>query len=65
MKTPNDLWDDIGSLSEDEMFHVVTKLFAIYEAEFTRDPESIECRNFFRNLSNVISQTTECNSNRR
>jgi hypothetical protein len=65
MKTPNDLWDDIGSLSEDEMFHVITKLFAIYETQFGRDPDNTECRNFFNNLDNVISQTMECNSNRR
>ena len=31
MKTADDIWEDIGSLSEDEMFHVITKLFDIYD----------------------------------
>jgi hypothetical protein len=65
MKTPNDIWDDIGSLSEDEMFHVMTKLFALYENQYEKNPDDIECSNFFRNLDNVISQTSQCHSNRR
>lgn len=65
MKTPNEIWDDIGSLSEDEMFHVMTKLFAIYESQYEHAPDNIECKNFFRNLDNVISETSQCNSNRR
>ena len=65
MKTPNEIWDDIGSLSENEMFHIVTKLFAIYESLYENAPDNIECKNFFRNLDNVIRQTSQCNSNRR
>ncbi len=65
MKTPDDLWEDIGSLSEDEAFHVITKLFAFYEEQFKKQPDDHESLNFFNNLANAITQTTECNSNRR
>ena len=65
MKTADDLWEDIGSLSEDEMFHVMTKLFDTYENKIKENPDSQEALEFFKNLGNVISQTRECNSNRR
>lgn len=65
MKTPDDIWDDIGSLSEAELFHVMTKLYAIYEAQLKQNPTDEESLNFFKHLDNTISQTAECNSNRR
>jgi hypothetical protein len=65
MKTADDIWEDLGSLSEDEMFHVVTKLFDIYDVGLKHDPADKEALNFFRNLGNVINQTSQCNSNRR
>ncbi|MEN8135570.1 MAG: hypothetical protein ABFS18_08560 [Thermodesulfobacteriota bacterium] len=65
MRSINDLWGDIGELSEDEMLHVITKLFAMYETELQRDPDNEEALKFFWNLDNVITQTCECNSNRR
>jgi hypothetical protein len=65
MKTADDIWEDLGSLSEDEMFHVMTKLFDIYDAELKRNPADKDALNFFKNLGNVISQTNQCNSNRR
>ena len=65
MKTADDIWEDIGSLSDDEMFHVITKLFDIYDNELKQNPANSEALNFFKNLDNVISQTSQCNSNRR
>ena len=65
MKTADDIWEDIGSLSDDEMFHVITKLFDIYDNELKQIPTNSEALNFFKNLDNVISQTSQCNSNRR
>ena len=65
MKTVDDIWEDIGSLSDDEMFHVITKLFDIYDNELKQIPTNSEALNFFKNLDNVISQTSQCNSNRR
>ena len=65
MKSSNDLWEELGSLAEDELFHVVTKLFATYEEELKRQPDSVEVANFFKHLDNAITLTTQCNSNRR
>ena len=65
MRSIIDLWGDIGELSEDEILHVVTKLFAAYEADLQHDPDNEEVLKFFKNLDNAISQTRECNSNRR
>lgn len=65
MRSINDLWGDIGELSEDETLHVITKLFAVYEAELQVDPDNKDALKFFHNLENVIIQTCECNSNRR
>jgi len=65
MRSINDLWGDIGELSENETLHVITKLFAVYEAEWQLDPEREDVLKFFRNLDNAITQTCECNSNRR
>ncbi|MGV1100048.1 hypothetical protein ACUUL3_11650 [Thiovibrio sp. JS02] len=65
MKTANEIWDALGALSEDELFHVITRLFAFYEGELQRDPDSREARLFFRNLAAAITQTGQCNSNRR
>ena len=65
MRSINDMWGELGDLSEDETLHVVTKLFAVYEAELQRNPEDEGVQKFFRNLDSIISQTRECNSNRR
>lgn len=47
LKTVNDIWEDLGALSEDELFHVITKLFALYEDALKREPEHAEARHFF------------------
>ncbi len=65
MKSVDELWDDIGSLAEEEALHVITKLYASYEAKLSRDPDNQACRQFFQELDNAISQTLECNLNRR
>lgn len=65
MKNPNDIWGDLGELPEEEIIHVLTKLFATYEDQFKKDPNNRQAMNFFRNLDNSISQTSQCNLNRR
>ena len=65
MKKPDELWDDIGSLPEEQLFHVITKLFGFYDDILKREPNSREALLFFRNLDVSISQTLQCNSNRR
>lgn len=65
MRSTIDLWDNIGELAEDEILQVITRLFTVYEAELQREPDNATALQFFRNLDNVITQTCECNSNRR
>lgn len=65
MRSIIDLWGDLGALSEDETLHVITKLFAFYEGKLQLEPENEEVLAFFRNLDNAITQTSECNGNRR
>jgi hypothetical protein len=65
MRSPNDLWEAIGSLAEDETTHVITKLFTMYEERLAKDPEDENALLFFRNLDTAISQSTLCNLNRR
>lgn len=61
----SELWDALGSLPEEEMPHVVTRLFALYEARLQQNPEDPEAWQFFRNLNLAINETCQCNSNRR
>ena len=55
----------MGSLPEDDVFQVLTRLFTIYEERGNRNPADSEALNFFRNLENAISQASQCNSNRK
>ena len=59
------LWDALGSLPEEEMTHVITRLFALYKARLQQNPDDPEALHFFKNLDLAITQTCQCNSNRR
>ncbi len=65
MKSINDLWEDMGKIHEDDYTHVLTKLFITYEANLKNNPQDTESKNFFQHLDNAMSQTSECNLNRR
>ena len=65
MKSSNDIWADLGELPEEEVIHMMTKLFVIYEEKIKNNPEDREALNFFKNLDNSICQTNQCNLNRR
>jgi len=65
MKTPNDIWGELGELPEEEAMHVITKLFALYEDRLNKNPEDQNALLFFKNLDNAISLTSQCNLNRR
>lgn len=65
MKSPNDIWSDLGELPDEEVIHLMTKLFAIYEEKLKNYPEDREALNFFKNLDSSLSQTSQCNLNRR
>ena len=61
----SELWDALGSLPEEEMAHVVTRLFALYEARLRQNPGDAEALHFFSNLNRAVTETSQCNSNRR
>ena len=65
MKTPNDIWGELGELPEEEIMHVMTKLFALYEDRLNKNPDDQAALIFFINLNNAIEQTSQCNLNRR
>ena len=65
MKSPNDIWADLGELPDEEVIHMMTKLFAVYEKKLKNKPGDQEALNFFKNLDNSISQTIQCILNRR
>lgn len=65
MRTANELWEEIGSLADDETMHVITKLFSMYEDLYKKNPQDENALLFFRNLDTAISQSTICNLNRR
>lgn len=62
---PNDLWEKIGSMSEEELPHVLTRLFFTYEEVLQHDSGNPSAREFFQKLANAIDQTAGCNLNRR
>ena len=65
MKSPDDLWAELGELPDEEVINMLTKLFAMYEEILKKNPKNREALNFFRNLDISISQTSQCNLNRR
>jgi mannose-6-phosphate isomerase class I len=65
MTTTNDLWELLGDTERDDIPHVLTKLFAIYEEKLQLHPEDPTAIDFFKHLSQALSQVDECNLNRR
>lgn len=65
MKSPNDIWEALGDIDDEEAQHVLSKLFVMYEELVTRNGESQETDRFFQNLDNAIELSRECNLNRR
>lgn len=65
MRSPNDIWEALGDIDDEEAQHVLSKLFVMYEDLVTRNGESQETNRFFQNLDNAIELSQECNLNRR
>ncbi len=61
----NKLWGDLGELEEEEAIHVLTKLFETYETLHNQKPDDTAVLDFFNRLDAAMSQTRECNLNRR
>lgn len=68
MRRPNQLWEAIGDIDPEETGHVLTRLFVMYEQLLQNNPDDhkgLEALNFFKNLDIALTQTGECNLNRR
>ncbi|BHH85488.1 hypothetical protein [Desulforhopalus sp. 52FAK] len=65
MRSPNELWEALGDIDDEEAQHVLARLFAMYEQMLTQDGATEETDRFFQNLHNAIELTQECNLNRR
>jgi len=65
MKSPNEIWEALGDIDDEEAPHVLTKLFAMYEHMVTQNGSTAETDRFFQNLQNAIELSQECNLNRR
>jgi len=65
MRNSNDLWEALGGVPDEELSHVLTRLFTAYEQLLAVDPANREAQLFFRNLDNALEATEQCNLNRR
>lgn len=65
MTNTNDIWEQLGDMEEDDIPHVLTKLFSLYEERLQKNPQDESSRHFFRHLSQALKQVGDCNLNRR
>ena len=65
MRSPNEIWEALGDIADEEAQHVLARLFSMYEEMVVRDGETKETNRFFQNMDNAIELTQECNLNRR
>lgn len=61
----SELWEAIGDLAEEDVPHVLTRLFTSYEERLNHHPDDEATLLFFQLLSQAVAQTDECNLNRR
>ncbi len=61
----NDLWEKMGDLEEEDIPHVLTKLFTIYEERLHRMPDDEATALFFKHFGQALNQVSDCNLNRR
>ena len=65
METPDEIWDALGELPEEDVLPLITKLFFMYEEQLKKDPSDPEALHFFRRLGTALTLTSQCNLNRR
>jgi hypothetical protein len=65
MRNTNDIWESLGDIEEEDVPHILTKLFTIYEEKLLQKPDDAAAIDFFKHLSQTLDQVTECNLNRR
>jgi hypothetical protein len=61
----NDIWEILGDVEEDDIPHVLTRLFTLYEEKLEHNPDDEAAKTFFKHLSQALAQVNECNLNRR
>lgn len=65
MLNTNQLWEAVGDIEEDDIPHVLTRLFTIYEEKLDRNPDDKAATDFFKHLSQTLALVDKCNLNRR
>ncbi len=65
METPEEIWEALGELPDEDVLPLISKLFFVYEEELKRDPSGPEALRFFQRLGTALTQTSQCNLNRR
>ncbi len=65
LRTADDTWEALGELADNELLHVLTKLFDVYYAELKQNPGNPAAAVFFDRLARAVTQTGQCNLNRR
>lgn len=61
----NELWEKMGDLEKEDIPHVLTKLFTIYEERLHLKPDDEATTLFFKHLEQALNQVGDCNLNRR
>ena len=65
-ETESDPWESLGTLVDEEPFHVLSRLYEMYDNDMKKygaDHESSQL--FFKRLSQAIELCRTCNMNRR
>ena len=60
-----DLWNEIGELSEEEIFQLMTRLYDIFDKKLAKDQDDPAAGEFFKQLALALELTGQCNLNRR
>lgn len=59
------VWDAMGAVPDEELMHVLAKLFMVYETDMKNNPADAGAKLFFDRLAGAIELTVQCNANRR
>jgi hypothetical protein len=65
MMNTNELWEALGDVEEDDIPHLLTRLFTICEERLSRKPDDETAQLFFQHRNQALEQVIECNLNRR
>ena len=60
-----DLWEDLGSLADNQASQVLIQLFARYEQRREQNPADPAAESFFQSLTSIMAQVQSCNVSRR